>query len=248
MNWLRKVLYEWGFRPKPGSIFFSPSLNLRYRSFDRELSEMDAYFSGLRKGYITLNNLRASEGLFPYPGDFNPYGVIIVDEHGDEIRMNPCKVRGCGIVDEEKAMCFRRTDWCSETHRKILAGEIPCGDASFVGNNEWCCTWHAEKQPIEVVNTLDFKDRDWYLEHDGQVFEYGFDIDNNCHRWFFLGPYYPNRLRGRGIAKPYVKTPKEITGWIQLFPDGGWRTIEGKSGVGTWHAAQGGGSGGTFEN
>jgi hypothetical protein len=30
MRLIRKLIYRWGFRPKPGSIFFSPSLALLY--------------------------------------------------------------------------------------------------------------------------------------------------------------------------------------------------------------------------
>lgn len=32
--------------------------------------------------------------------------------------MHPCLI--CGMADEEKPMCFRRTDWCCENHRKQL--------------------------------------------------------------------------------------------------------------------------------
>lgn len=38
---------------------------------------------------------------------------------------HPCKVKGCGTVDADKPMVFRGEDWCSDTHRKILNGELP---------------------------------------------------------------------------------------------------------------------------
>lgn len=38
--------------------------------------------------------------------------------------MNPCKVEGCGKTDDQKPMAFRGEDYCSDIHRKILAGEL----------------------------------------------------------------------------------------------------------------------------
>jgi hypothetical protein len=34
---------------------------------------------------------------------------------------HPCRI--CGTPDSEKPMCFRKEDWCSENHRKLIAGE-----------------------------------------------------------------------------------------------------------------------------
>jgi hypothetical protein len=36
---------------------------------------------------------------------------------------NPCVV--CGTVDRDKPMTFRKTEWCSDIHRKMAIGELP---------------------------------------------------------------------------------------------------------------------------
>jgi len=38
--------------------------------------------------------------------------------------MNPCKVEGCGKTDDQKPMAFRGEPFCSDLHRKVLAGEL----------------------------------------------------------------------------------------------------------------------------
>lgn len=36
---------------------------------------------------------------------------------------NSCKV--CGVLDEQKPMCFRGEDWCCDKHRKQILGDSP---------------------------------------------------------------------------------------------------------------------------
>ena len=36
---------------------------------------------------------------------------------------HPCEV--CGTTDKDKAMAFRGENYCSEIHRKVLAGQEP---------------------------------------------------------------------------------------------------------------------------
>lgn len=38
--------------------------------------------------------------------------------------MNPCEVEGCGKPDDQKPMAFRGEPYCSDQHRKVLAGEL----------------------------------------------------------------------------------------------------------------------------
>lgn len=36
---------------------------------------------------------------------------------------HPCKV--CKTPDDQKPMVFRGEDWCCDTHRKMIVGELP---------------------------------------------------------------------------------------------------------------------------
>lgn len=38
--------------------------------------------------------------------------------------MHPCLVTGCKKTDDQKPQCFKGLDYCSERHRKVLAGEL----------------------------------------------------------------------------------------------------------------------------
>lgn len=48
----------------------------------------------------------------------------LLEEANREINVNPCKVKGCRKTDDEKPMAFRGEDYCSDLHRKVLAGEL----------------------------------------------------------------------------------------------------------------------------
>jgi hypothetical protein len=52
---------------------------------------------------------------------------ILLDHQLVAIRreiMNPCKVEGCGKTDDDRPMAFRGEPYCSDIHRKVLAGEL----------------------------------------------------------------------------------------------------------------------------
>lgn len=110
MRWLRSLIYRWGFRPRPltitGLFLYSPSLEMHYLA----LMAHEAFKRGFEKAMLNPHRWTT---------------IKYIDSEGMEIQMNPCKVKDCAKVDDEKPMCFRRTDWCSERHRKIIVGELP---------------------------------------------------------------------------------------------------------------------------
>lgn len=97
---LRKLVYRCGFRPKPYTILFSPTLDAHYAW----QGAADAFIKGFEKAKHAMSKIQ------------------FLDAEGDVIRMNPCLV--CGTTDDQKPTCFRGTGWCCENHRKILAGEL----------------------------------------------------------------------------------------------------------------------------
>lgn len=49
------------------------------------------------------------------------------------------KCRVCGTEDQDKPMAFRGEDWCSDNHRKIIAGErIPTVAEWETMDNDLC--------------------------------------------------------------------------------------------------------------
>lgn len=46
-----------------------------------------------------------------------------------------------------------------------------------------------------------YEDGDWYEDENGIIFEYGFDIDNNMHRWFKVSPIFYIPI-GRKVEPP----------------------------------------------
>lgn len=212
MDWLRGLIYKWGFRPQPGSILFSPS---RHLAFLMKAHGWPAFFEGYDRarsiGAMTVNETRFGLGMRT-DYRFNPYGIKIIDKYGDEIHMNPCEVRGCGKVDDQKAMVFKGTAWCSEKHRKVLAGELPEEEAFDYE---------------ELVITMLFEPFDWYRDGSNiyQWLMQGYDF----YRWVPVNSYEVEGRRfpsGRQIHKPYEEDRYSITGWVESFADGGWRPLD----------------------
>lgn len=121
-------MYRWGFRPQPntltGAFFFSPSLALEYAV--RDSGWYAAFAENFEEAMNTFssNDKSYSPNLRDYIMNDVNFRNATIEYNGVSYGPNPCLVKGCGKSDNEKAMVFRGTRWCSEMHRKIITGEV----------------------------------------------------------------------------------------------------------------------------
>lgn len=92
MRWIRKIVYGLGFRPRPGSIFFSPSWVLNAAS----RQAYAAFVKGYRECELSEEEKRAENGELRMSGCISVHG-----EYSDHILDDLHTCTRCSVLDED---------------------------------------------------------------------------------------------------------------------------------------------------